>query len=66
MKASARALVGALVVTWLGCSNGSSEPPPPESTGFELRRQAFFDTTIAAEPVNSYSETVRVMRESRS
>ena len=44
-----------------GCSSGS-DAEPPTSTGYELRREAFFDTTIESEPRNTYSEIMRVAK----
>mgnify|MGYP001818603129 CR=1 FL=1 len=59
MRLVARVALVVLSTTGLSCSTSSS---PPESTGYEARRQAFFDTTVAADPNNTYSEVVRVMR----
>ncbi|MGB9337631.1 MAG: hypothetical protein WCB63_00285, partial [Polyangiales bacterium] len=50
-----------LATAWLGCSS-SSPAPELESTGYDLRVDAFFDATIEAEPRNSYSEIMRVAR----
>jgi len=58
MKLVVKLAIVVLGAAWLGCSSSSTI----ESTGFELRRQSFFDATIDAEPNNTYSEVVRVMR----
>lgn len=58
MKAAARALFGALALTWIGCPSDQLEAPI--ATGYELRRASFFQATANAEPVNTYSEVMRL------
>jgi hypothetical protein len=48
-------------VAWLGCSTGSDLAPP--STGYELRKEAFFEETISSDSRNTYSEVMRLARE---
>lgn len=42
-----------------GCSSSSSDPEP---TGYDLRRDAYFQVTIEAESQNAYSEVMRLER----
>jgi hypothetical protein len=49
-----------LGAAWLGCSTGSDAPPA--STGYELRKEAFFNETIGSDSRNSYSEVMRLAR----
>jgi hypothetical protein len=51
--------LGAMSMT--GCTNGGDAEPPP-STGYDLRRDAFFEATIDADPRNTYSEVMRVAK----
>ena len=48
-------LVGA---AWLGCGTSTDVAP----TGYEQRREAFFDETINSESRNTYSEVMRLAR----
>jgi len=50
-----------LGTAWLGCS--TSPEFIPESTGYELRKEAFFDQTINSESRNTYSEVMRLARD---
>ncbi len=50
------------VVTIIGCTTDSPLAPPPECTGFEARREAFFDATIEADTQNTYSEIMRLAK----
>ncbi len=55
----------ALATALIGCSSSDSTETrttllPPEPTGYEDRRIAFFEATVAAEPNNTYSEIMRV------
>ena len=63
MKSVSKLACVVLVATSFGCSSSESgSESEPVATGYELRRQAFFDATVDAEPSNTYSEVVRVMR----
>jgi hypothetical protein len=53
-------LIGIVPAT--GCGNENPKLPPLECTGFEGRREAFFDTTAQADPMNTYSEIMRVKK----
>ena len=44
--------------TWLGCSTSSDLAP----TGYELRKEAYFEQTLSAESHNTYSELMRLAR----
>ncbi|MDH3653042.1 MAG: hypothetical protein OEN21_02130 [Myxococcales bacterium] len=48
-------------VAGFGCSSSQSAPAL-EPTGYDLRVDAFFDTTIETDPRNTYSEVMRVAR----
>jgi hypothetical protein len=48
-------------VAGAACSSSQSATPL-EPTGYDLRVDAFFDTTIEADPRNTYSEVMRVAR----
>ena len=52
-------LVASLAIL-ASCSSDPQADPP--DTGYELRRDAFFELTIEAEPRNSYSEVMRLER----
>ncbi len=43
---------------WLGCSTSSDVAP----TGYELRKEAYFEETLNAESRNTYSELMRLAR----
>ncbi len=60
MKSVVRVALVACVAASTGCS--SSSPQDPESSGYEDRRQAFFEQTIAQEPRNTYTEVMRLER----
>lgn len=61
MKAVAKIALGVLIMTALGCSSASSKEEPPE-TGYQQRREAFFQETLDAEPRNTYSEVMRLAK----
>jgi len=46
-----------LGTTVSGCSSSSSDP---QATGYDLRRDAYFQVTIEAESQNAYSEVMRL------
>lgn len=60
MKHIARLACLAIGTAWLGCSTGPDAPPL--STGYELRKEAFFEETISSGSRNSYSEVMRLAR----
>jgi len=59
MKARFGFAVLLLSATVLACSSSSTEPDP---TGYDLRREAYFEATIEAESQNAYSEVMRIER----
>jgi hypothetical protein len=59
MIARFRFTVLLLGTTILACSSSSTEPEP---TGYDLRREAYFEATIEAESQNAYSEVMRIER----
>ena len=58
MKRIAVLAVVALGATWLGCSTSSDVA----STGYELRKEAYFQETLSADSHNTYSELMRLAR----
>jgi len=59
MKPLSKVTLVLSIATWTACS--SSSPEAPEATGYEDRREAFFELTVNdAEPSNTYTELMRL------